>query len=172
MPPFGEITKSTALPVSALCVEAEARNVDVAVRSHREAFDAALHARPDVRQNRQHIDIAALAWASRQRRRRSSGAGADQPGTAGHNSEKEVAAINGFGFFHVISPWSVAIGPNFDEIKCSRDLDNIFIAPTPPICGTPVSPILPLWPASGAGRGDMARSAALSRSSPPVSLHR
>ena len=52
----------------ALRVEAEARNVDVVVRPYREAFGAALHARRDVGQNGQHVDVAAVPCASRCRR--------------------------------------------------------------------------------------------------------
>ena len=72
--PFGEMTKSTALPlISARGVEAEGGNIDVAVGTDGEAFDAALHAGrgDEVRQNGQHLDGAALPCASRCRRENS-----------------------------------------------------------------------------------------------------
>src|ERR1700761_7188650 len=47
-------------------IEAERRNVDVAVGSDREALDAALHVLGDVRQHGQHVDWAALPRARRQ----------------------------------------------------------------------------------------------------------
>src|SRR6202034_2119580 len=47
-------------------VEAERRNVDVAVGPEREPFDAALHVLCDVWQHGQHVDWAAFPRASRQ----------------------------------------------------------------------------------------------------------
>ena len=52
----------------ALGVEAECWNVNVAIRSDRQPFDAALHARCDVGQNSQHINFAAIPGIRRCRR--------------------------------------------------------------------------------------------------------